>query len=63
MPVPHRNEKAKFLTVPMVMRELNLCRASTVKLAKESGALLRYGNAQRIDWDRLNNYFTRKYTE
>lgn len=63
MPKPNRNEKAEFLTVPMAMQELNLCRPSTIKLAQEAGALLRYGNVQRIDWEKLSAYFRKEYTE
>lgn len=57
MPKPNRNDKAEFWTVSMAMGELNMCRASTIKLAAEAGALLRYGNSQRINWNRLNSYF------
>lgn len=63
MPAPVRNEKAEFLTVTMAMKELNMCRASTVKLAAEAGALLRYGKAQRIDWNKLSRYFKTNYIE
>lgn len=47
----------------MAMKELNMCRASTVKLAAEAGALLRYGNSQRINWNRLNSYFKKNCIE
>lgn len=63
MSAPNRNEKAEFLTVPMAMQELNLCRPSTVKLALEAGALIRYGNVQRIDWKKLSEYFRKEYKE
>ena len=63
MPAPNRNENAEFWTVSMAMRELNMCRASTVKLAAEAGALLRYGNSQRINWNRLSSYFKENYIE
>ena len=63
MPAPNRNENAEFLSVPMAMRKLNLCRSNTVKLAAEAGALLRYGKAQRIDWNKLSEYFKRECRE
>lgn len=63
MPAPNRNEEAEFLTVSMTMQKLNLCRASVVKLAKEAGALFRFGNSQRIDYKRLNEYFRKEYKE
>ncbi len=63
MPAPSRNENAEFITVKMAMQNLNLCRTSTVKLAKEANALLRFGNAQRIDWNKLSKYFKEKYIE
>lgn len=63
MPAPNRNENAEFLTVTMAMKELNMCRASTVKLAKEAGALRRYGNSQRIDWKRLKEHFNSAHKE
>lgn len=63
MPAPNRNEKAGFITVPMAMQELNLCRSSTVKLALEARALIRYGNCQRINIEKLKAYFVKEYTE
>ncbi len=63
MPAPNRNEDAEFLTVSMAMKELNMCRTNTLKLATEAGALFRYGNAQRIDWNRLSSYFKENYVE
>lgn len=60
---PNRNKGATFLTVPMAMEELNLCRSSTVRLALEAGALLRFGNVQRIDWEKLREYFRKEYRE
>ena len=47
----------------MAMKELNMCRANTLKLASESGALLRFGNSQRINWNRLSSYFKENYVE
>ncbi len=63
MPAPNRNEDAEFWTVSMAMRGLNMCRANTLKLASESGALLRFGNSQRINWNRLSSYFKENYVE
>lgn len=60
MPTPNRNENADFLTIPMAMQKLNLCRSNVIKLAKEAGALLRYGKVQRINWKKLNDYFQAK---
>lgn len=63
MPTPNRNENAEFITIAMAMQNLNLCRASTVKLASEADALLRYGNVQRVDWKKLSDYFRKEYKE
>lgn len=63
MPTLNRNENAEFITVRMAMKELNLCRTSTVQIAREAGALFRYGNLQRIDWAKLSSYFKEKYIE
>lgn len=63
MPTPNRNENAEFLTVSMTMKELNMCRANTLKLATEAKALFRYRNAQRIDWNKLSSYFKENYIE
>lgn len=57
MPAPNRSENAEFITVSMAMQRLNMCRASIIKLARESGALYRYGHIQRINWNNLNGYF------
>lgn len=63
MAAPNRNENAEFWTVSMAMKEMNLCRASIVKLAKEAGALYRYGNAQRINMQKMKEYFLKEYLE
>lgn len=63
MPTPCRNEKADFLTIKMAMKELNMCRTGVVELAKEAGALIKYKNIYRIDWNKLSNYFKENYTE
>lgn len=56
MPAPNRNEKGDFITPVMAMHRLNLCRATTVKLASDAGALFRVGHVQRIDWCKLSGY-------
>lgn len=63
MPAPKRNKGGTFVTIPMAMGELNMCRASVVKLAREASALYRYGNAQRINIQKLKDYFVKEYAE
>ena len=56
MPAPKRSEDAQFLTLTMAMGRLNLCRSSTLRLARESKALFRCGKSWRINWVKLNDY-------
>lgn len=63
MPAPNRNNHADFVTVKIAMQEMNLCRSSVVNLAREAGALIRYGNCQRININKLKSYFIKEYTE
>lgn len=63
MPTPVRNEDGEYLTVSMAMKRLNMCRLKTINLASEANALFRYGKSQRINWDKLNEYFSKKCIE
>lgn len=56
MPTPVRNDSGEYLTVPITMRKLNMCRSKTVKIAADAGALIRYGKSQRINWNKLDGY-------
>lgn len=57
MPAPNREKNARFWSITMVMQELNMCRSNVIKLAREAGALYRYGSTQRVDWDKLCGYY------
>ena len=55
---PKRNENAKYITIPMAQERYNLCRDLVTRLAKESGALIRYGRTTRIDTEKMDKYFS-----
>ena len=57
------NEEAPFITVEMAKSRYNLCKEKIVQLAKESGALIRYGRTTRVNVKKLDDYFIKEYTE
>lgn len=60
---PIRNDNARFVTAAMATGRYNLCKENVLKLAKEAGALIRYGRNVRIDVEKLDAYFVREYAE
>ena len=58
---PMRNTEARFITMEMAKDRYNLCRDNIIKLAQESGALIRYGRAVRIDVEKLDKHFVTEY--
>lgn len=60
---PLRNDGARFVTPEMAKGRYNLCRKNIIKLAKESGALVKYGRAVRIDVEKMDAYLIDEYAE
>ena len=60
---PNRNKSAKYQTVEQVMSDINLCRGTVVKIAKDAGAYLHIGRAVRIDVKRFFYYVENEYKE
>lgn len=50
MLVPHQNRKADFLTIKIMIEELNMRWAGVVKLAKEVGKLMWYKNIYKQEF-------------
>ena len=63
MHVPKRNDEAKYRTVDQIMSEINLCRGTVVKIAKDAGAYFRIVRSVRIDADRFFDYVEKKYRD
>ena len=61
MQAPKRNADGDFLPIELAMKKINLCRANTVKLAQEAGALFKIGKAARVDWAKLRDHIDRNY--
>lgn len=60
---PVRNDNARFVTTDIARERYNLCREKLIKLAREAGALIKYGRTVRIDVEKLDSYFVREYAE
>lgn len=60
---PVRNNNARFVTPEMAKRRYNLCRENIIKLAKESGALVKYGRSVRVDVEKMDAYLINEYAE
>ncbi|SNU04656.1 hypothetical protein SAMN06297422_101199 [Lachnospiraceae bacterium] len=58
---PDRNDKARYLTVPQIMSETNLCRGNVLRLAEEADALIRIGRAVRVNAERFYRYIEIEY--
>ncbi len=56
-----RNLQGELLTYRQVAEKSNLGINTVMKLAKESGALLKIGRASRIDWAVFYQYIVSKY--
>ena len=63
MQKPNRNAAARYKTVPQMMNETNLCRATVVRLAKEAGAYICVGRAVRVDSEKFFEYVGKEYRE
>lgn len=57
----NRNPKGELLTYKQVAEKSNLGINVVMKLAKESGALLKIGRSARVDWAVFYQYITSKY--
>ena len=60
---PVRNKMAKYRTVTQIMSDVNLCRGTVVRLAKEAGAYIHVGRSVRIDADKFLGYIEDEYTQ
>ena len=63
MHMPKRNEAAKFRTVDQIMSEMNLCRGTVVKIAKDAGAYMRIGRNVRIEAECFFSYVERNFMQ
>ena len=61
MQKPDRNENARYLTIPQMMRETNLGRDLVNRLAEEADAVIRIGRAVRINADKFYKYVEFEY--
>lgn len=60
---PIRNDEAKFITPEMAKSRYNLCRENIMKLARESGSLVKYGRTVRINVEKFDNHLISEYSE
>ena len=60
---PIRNNEAKYKTVDQIIADVNLCRNTVVRIAKDAGAYIHIGRAVRIESDKFFDYVAREYTE
>ena len=58
-----REIKTKFYTREMAMEYFHLGRDRTMDLAREAGAVIRYGRRVLIDIEKCESYLRREYTE
>jgi hypothetical protein len=58
----NRNESAPFITVEMAQKRYNLSRGNVMKVAQDSGALIRFGRACRVNVEKCDAYFVSNFT-
>ena len=58
-----RDENGLFLTDKQGQARYNMSRAGVIQLAKEAGAIIRFGKRLRIDVVKCDSYLCREYTE
>ena len=55
------NLKGELLTYRQVAEKSNMGINTVMKLARESGALVKIGRIARVDWNAFYNYIVSKY--
>lgn len=56
-----RNFKGELLTYQQTAEKSNIGINTVMKLARESGALIKIGRIARVDWNVFYNYITSVY--
>lgn len=56
-----RNFNGELLTYQQAAEKSNIGINTVMKLARESGALIKIGRIARVDWNVFYNYFTSVY--
>ncbi|MEY8428854.1 DUF6462 family protein [Lachnospiraceae bacterium 46-15] len=57
----NRNSKGELLTYQQTAENSNMGMNTVMKLARESGALIKIGHIARVDWNVFYNYITSVY--
>ena len=57
----NRNFKGEFLTYQQAAEKSNIGINTVMKLARESGALVKIGRIARVDWNTFYNYIVSNY--
>ena len=57
----NRNSKGELLTYQQTAENSNMGINTVMKLARESGALIKIGRIARVDWNVFYNYITSVY--
>lgn len=57
----NRNSKGDLLTYQQTAEKSNIGINTVMKLARESGALIKIGRIARVDWNVFYNYITSVY--
>lgn len=57
----NRNSKGELLTYQQTAEKSNIGINTVMKLARESGALIKIGRIARVDWNVFYNYITSVY--
>ncbi len=57
----NRNFKGELLTYQQTAEKSNIGISTVMKLARESGALIKIGRIARVDWNVFYNYITSVY--
>lgn len=57
----NRNSKGELLTYQQTAEKSNMGINTVMKLARESGALIKIGRIARVDWNVFYNYITSVY--
>ena len=58
---PIRNDMARYRTVDSIARDVNLCNAQVLRLAREAAAVIKVGRATRINAEKFFTYLEEEY--
>lgn len=59
----NRNANARYVTMDIAVTRYNMCANKVRELAKEAGAMIKYGRLTRFDVEKMDSFLETECTE